>query len=97
MNPLVAKQLYLIKENIQELHKALVAARAEIADQLEARERLMKEHWSDRKEVATLRRAGSDYDKLEAENERLRARTCTIEEGLRRILIYTKALDEEFR
>ena len=97
MNPLVKTYLQQIDQSIARLGEVLADSRAEIARQQEDRDKLQQQVWSRSKEMAVLQEAVSDYDALRQANERYRARHAQLEEHLKKVLAYTRALAEEVR
>lgn len=97
MNPLVKTYLQQIEQSIAGLGEILADGRAEIARQQEARDRLQQQVWSKSKEMVVLQEAVSDYDVLRQTNDRYRNRHAQLEEHLRKVLTYTRALAEEVR
>ena len=97
MNSLVKTYLQQIEQSIAGLGEVLADSRAEIAKQQDARDKLQQQVWSKSKEMAVLREAASDYDALRQANERYRARHAQLEEHLKKVLAYTRALAEEVR
>lgn len=97
MNPLVKTYLQQIEQSIAGLGEVLADGRAEIARQQDARDKLQQQVWSKSKEMAVLQEAASDYDTLLKANERYRERHAQLEEHLKKVLAYTRALAEEVR
>lgn len=97
MNPLVKTYLQQIEQSIAGLGEVLADSRAEIVRQQEARDRLQQQVWSKSKEISVLQEAASDYGALRQANERYRTRHAQLEEHLRKVLAYTRALAEEVR
>lgn len=97
MNPLVKTYLQQIEQSISGLGGVLAEHRSEIARQQEARDRLQQQVWSKSKEMAVLQEAAADYEALRQANERYRARHAQLEEHLKKVLAYTRALAEEVR
>lgn len=97
MNPLVRTYLQQIEQSIAGLGEVLTERRAEIARQKDARERLQQQVWSKSKEITVLESAAADYGALREANARYQERHAQLEEHLRKILAYTRALAEEIR
>jgi len=97
VNPLVRAQLQQIEQAIAELGEVLAGQRTEVDRLRQAREELQKQVWSRSKEVSVLQEAASDYDDLKQANRRHQERQSLIEERLRKVLAYTRALSEEMR
>lgn len=97
MNPLVKTYLQQIEQSIAGLGEVLAERRSEIARQQEARDRLQQQVWSKSKEMAVLQEAAADYETLRQANERYRDRHAQLEEHLKKVLAYTRALAEEVR
>lgn len=97
MNPLVKTYLQQIEQSIAGLGEVLAERRDEIARQQEARDRLQQQVWSKSKEIAVLQEAASDYENLRQANAQYRGKHAALEEHLKKILAYTRALAEEVR
>ncbi len=97
MNPLVKTYLQQIEQSIAGLGEVLAEGRGEIARQQEARDKLQQQVWSKSKEMAVLHEAVADYEALRQANERYRARHTQLEEHLKKVLAFTRALAEEVR
>jgi hypothetical protein len=97
VNPLVKTYLQQIEQSIAGLGEVLADGRAEIARQQDARDKLQQQVWSKSKEIAVLQAAASDYDTLRKANECYRDCHAQLEEHLKKVLAYTRALAEEVR
>jgi predicted nuclease with TOPRIM domain len=97
VNPLVRTYLQQIEQAIARLGEVLADSRAETVRQQEARDRLQQQVWSKSKEITVLQEAAADYDALREANERYRLRHAQLEEHLKKVLAYTRALAEEVR
>jgi hypothetical protein len=97
VNPLVKTYLQQIEQSIAGLGEVLADSRAEVARQQDARDKLQQQVWSKSKDMAVLQEAASDYDALRQANERYRARDAQLEEHLKKVLAFTRALAEEVR
>ena len=97
MNPLVLTQVKEINRQIEALRSALANHKAKLEQTADDRERLLKETWRERKEVATLQRMAQDYDALDAENKHLKETVSELQDRLRQVLTHLKALAAEFR
>ncbi|MBX3176978.1 MAG: hypothetical protein KF886_06450 [Candidatus Hydrogenedentes bacterium] len=97
MNPLVRAQLRQVEQAIAGLGEVL-AERADDIEKLQAaRENLQKQVWTRSKELSVLESAVADYDALETANRRYREREADLEQRLRQVLAYTRALSEAIR
>lgn len=97
MNPLLRSQLKQIEQAVAGLGKVLAEQGAEIDKLQRMREDLQKQVWSRSKEVSVLQAAAADYDDLKQANARHREKQARLEEHLRKVLAYTRALSEEVR
>lgn len=97
MNSLVKAQLKQIEQAVAALGEVLAERGSEIHRLQDARDALQREVWSRSKEVAVHREAAADYDALQEANVRYREKHALLEEHLRRVLAYTRALTEQVR
>ena len=97
MNPLVRAQLKQIELAVAALGDALAGQGEEIAKLQRTREGLQKQVWTRSKEITVLQEAAADYDDLKQAKARLEEKQGLLEERLRKVLAYTRALSEEVR
>lgn len=97
MNPLVRTQLKRIENAVAALGEVLDEQGTEIEKLQQAREALQKQVWTRSKENVVLQEAAADYDDLKQANTRYAAKLVQVEERLRKVLAYTRALSEEIR
>ena len=97
MNPILRSYFTQLDEAAARLGAALEGRGREAREQREAREALLKEHWSRGRELAALREDRERFEVLQGENERLQAREDELRERLRRVLKDMRALTEGLR
>ena len=97
MNALVRAQLKQIEQAVAALGEVLAEQTGEIDKLQGARESLQKQVWTRSKEIAILQEAAADYDDLKQANARYREKQAQLEEHLRKVMAYTRALAEEVR
>jgi hypothetical protein len=97
VNPLVRTQLKRIEKAVGALGEVLAEQGTEIDKLQQAREALQRQVWTRSKENAVLQEAAADYDILKQANARQEEKLAQVEERLRKVLAYTRALSEELR
>lgn len=96
MNPLVVRQIQELELGLRDL-KTLLEQAAERKQSQDAEiQRINQEQWTLRKQVNTLQHTASEYDKLNAQTEKLAAQRHAIEKRLKSILANTRALARHF-
>lgn len=97
MNALVKAQLKQIEQSLAALGEVLTKHQEELARLRDTRDGLQRDVWSRSKEIAVLKEAAADYAALQEANEKCRERHARLEEHLRKVLAYTRALTDEVR
>lgn len=94
MNPLLQAQFDQIQDAIAKLDVALAKSHERARKEQTDRKRILRQSWSQSKELSVLQENTADIGRLVGENEQFRAREKQLREGLRRVLDHVKALEE---
>lgn len=97
MNFFVAQQIKDISDGIEELGKELDRLNEQLDASAKARDELRTQTWSQSKEIHVLQERLTLLPSIKAQNERFFDMKADIEQRLRKILGYTRALSGEFR
>ena len=97
MNPLIHKQFEQIHAGLSEIRELLSVSRKEIRNERERRETLIQQHWRESKENVTLSDMVDDYSELQKQNEKYRLQRTELQEHLKKILSFTRAISSEIR
>ena len=97
MNRILKSYCTQIDEAIADLGETLSDQARQVREQREAREKLLKEHWSRGRQIVTLQEDRDQFERLQAENRRLKAREQVLRDRLQSILKHTKNLSEGMR
>ena len=97
MNDMARAYLGRIEQSLEDLQELLKDAEGQTQGQQEAHERLLKQFWSQGKELAALAQSIRDFEKVQDENKQLKDTHKELEERTRRVLEHVKTLIEEFR
>lgn len=97
MNLFVAQQLKDISDGIEELGKELDRLNEQLDTSAKARDELRTQTWSQSKEIHVLQERLTSLPSIKAQNDRFLEMKADIEQRLRKILGYTRALSGEFR
>lgn len=97
MNRLVQAQLNQINSAIAQIDGALKKSREFAAKQESTREDLQKQVWNRGKELAALQRSLREFEALQAENEGRKRIQADLNERLKRVLGYSKALSDSLQ
>ena len=94
MNPILAKKIEIVEEQVQALSELLQGWNADRRKALDSNEKMLKDKWRDQKEINTLRRANDEYDDLLADHENVLESHERLQERLTVLLSFSKALHE---
>lgn len=97
MTPMLKAQISQINAALNTLRSAVTDSNQRTATACQERDKFLKEHWTLRREIATLQRLAEDHDNLIAENQRFREHRSQLRASLERVLNRIKTLSNEFR
>ncbi len=97
MNPILQSYLRQIDAVVEDLSETLSKQAREVKKQRKAREKLLKEYWSQERRITNFKEERARFDQLVADNERLREREAMLREKLRTVLKKAKGLAEGMR
>lgn len=95
MKPRIQEKLDAMEEVIVSIQDAVRAVNDSLEHLQQEQETIRKEHWRQRKEIATLQRTGQEFTVLEQENAHLTEIQDQLHEKLKGLLGAVKALRNE--
>ena len=97
MKPRVREKILEIEHAIDRLRLTAESAVDQIKTAQDAQEEMRKDHWRQRKEIATLSRSADEFTALQNENTQLRESLGQLRNTLQTLLANIKTLRSEYR
>jgi len=97
VNPRIQDTLRELERKIDQLRLATEATVGQLEDARNAQEEMRKDHWRQRKEIATLSRSADEFTALQNENVELRESLGQLRTALQTLLTNIKTLRNEYR